>query len=220
MRLTLILVFVFCFGILTLLAEKITHYEQRKGLRSKDDSSVTYRGASRKRGVSRSTSGLCSCSVYYKLYISLTAKSIIRTWSELQNLLAVTTYFFVCRETVSTVLLLKLFGYNPKQASFEKLSKREFRPIAQNQSTRLSVHNFRKLILKTLTVKIPNTYFVNSAIKRQVQKFKKKSENFTVAKKNLTIGRLCSGRNAYLKKYLFSLLRPYCLCITTPRTTS
>ena len=67
MKLSLILVFVFSFGILTLLAEKITHHEKREGLESNDPGSVTYRGALMKRGVSRRISGLCSYSVHYKL---------------------------------------------------------------------------------------------------------------------------------------------------------
>jgi len=60
MKLSLIFAFVSSFGILALLAEKITHQEQRDGLASNDPSSDTYRGVLRKKGVSRRISGLCS----------------------------------------------------------------------------------------------------------------------------------------------------------------
>ena len=63
MKLSSILVFIFSFGILTLLAEKITHHEKREGLESNDPGSVPYRGALMKRGASRRNSGLCSYSV-------------------------------------------------------------------------------------------------------------------------------------------------------------
>jgi len=59
MKPILIFCFVVSFGILTLLAEKITHLEQREGPASNADPSVIYHDALMKRGANRGTSGLC-----------------------------------------------------------------------------------------------------------------------------------------------------------------